>query len=228
MTVNTQSVAERPDPRAFGLPVVRQAQIPSELRSLVANVHALLDAVANTGADTDTLAEAAATVEALTERLDVGRRQIGTMVQRDLQSGDVEFGTLTNIVAGDTNPAAPPLNLERTPEGLRGEVTLNTVYQGPPGLVHGGWIAALLDQAVGSVSAVQTSPGLTAKLEVDYRRPTPLFTPLEITSKVDRVEGRKVFVSGQIVAHGEVTATATALMIQVKAPEVQEDSEPTA
>ncbi|WP_047869242.1 PaaI family thioesterase [Nocardiopsis sp. RV163] len=221
MTVNTQPVAERPDPRAFGLPVVDQAQIPAELRSLVARVHDLVDAVANTEVDTDTLAEAAATVEGITARLNVARRQIGTMVQRDLQSGDVEYGTITNIVSGDTNPAAPPLLLERTPEGLRGEVTLNTVYQGPPGLVHGGWIAALLDQAVGSVSAVETIPGLTAKLEVNYRQPTPLFTPLEVTAEVDRVEGRKVFVSGRIRAHGEVTAEATALMVQVRIPEAE-------
>ncbi|MFC9089753.1 PaaI family thioesterase [Nocardiopsis dassonvillei] len=219
MTVNTQPVTERPDPRAFGLPVVEQAQIPAELRSLVARVHDLIDAVANTEVDTDTLAEAAATVEGVTGRLNVARRQIGTMVQRDLPSGDVEYGTITNIVSGDTNPAAPPLLLERTPEGLRGEVTLNTVYQGPPGLVHGGWIAALLDQAVGSVSAVETTPGLTAKLEVNYRQPTPLFTPLEVTAEVDRVEGRKVFVSGRIRAHGEVTAEATALMVQVRIPE---------
>ncbi|QUX27753.1 PaaI family thioesterase [Nocardiopsis akebiae] len=221
MTVNTQPVAERPDPRAFGLPVVDQAQIPAELRSLVARVHDLVDAVANTEVDTDTLAEAAATVEGITGRLNVARRQIGTMVQRDLPSGDVEYGTITNIVSGDTNPAAPPLLLERTPEGLRGEVTLNTVYQGPPGLVHGGWIAALLDQAVGSVSAVETTPGLTAKLEVNYRQPTPLFTPLEVTAEVDRVEGRKVFVSGRIRAHGEVTAEATALMVQVRIPEAE-------
>lgn len=221
MTVNTQPVTERPDPRAFGLPVVEQAQIPAELRSLVARVHDLVDAVANTEVDTDTLAEAAATVEGITGRLNVARRQIGTMVQRDLQSGDVEYGTITNIVSGDTNPAAPPLLLERTPEGLRGEVTLNTVYQGPPGLVHGGWIAALLDQAVGSVSAVETTPGLTAKLEVNYRQPTPLFTPLEVTAEVDRVEGRKVFVSGRIRAHGEVTAEATALMVQVRIPETE-------
>ncbi len=219
MTVNTQPVAERPDRSFFGLPVVEQAQIPPELRSLVARVHDLIDAVANTEADTDTLAEAAATVEAVTGELNVARRQIGTMVQRGLRSGDSEYGTITNIVAGDTNPAAPPLVLERTPEGLRGEVTLNTIYQGPPGLVHGGWIAALLDQAVGSVSGIEVGPGLTAKLEVDYISPTPLFTPLEITSWVEKVEGRKVFVSGQIQAHGKVTAKADGIMVLVRLPE---------
>jgi acyl-coenzyme A thioesterase PaaI-like protein len=219
MTVHTQPVAETLDPRTFGLPVVEGDAIPAELRSLVSRVHDLIDAVANTGADEETLAEAAAVVEDLTGRLDVDRRQIGTMVERRMSDGTTEYGTITNIVAGDTNPAAPPLFLERVPGGLRGEVTLNTVYQGPPGLVHGGWIAALLDQAVGSASAIETRPGLTAKLEVNYRRPTPLFTPLEVLGRVDRIEGRKVFVSGEIRAHGEVTAEANALMIQVQIPE---------
>ncbi|MBB6121419.1 PaaI family thioesterase [Nocardiopsis algeriensis] len=218
MTVNTQPTAERPDPRAYGLPVVRQSEIPAELRSLVSRVHDLIDAVANTEADTETLAEAARTVEGLTAGLNVARRQIGTMVKRDedLPEEAAEFGTITNIVAGDTNPAAPPLTLHRTPEGLRGEVTLNTVYQGPPGLVHGGWIAAMLDQALGSASSIEVHPGLTARLEVNYRNPTPLFTPLEITSRVDRVDGRKVHVSGEIRAHGKVTAEGTALMILIK------------
>ena len=216
MTVNTQQTTA--DPRAYGLPLVEGAAIPTELRALVSRVHDLIDAVANTEVDTDTLADTAATVQTLTDRLNVARRQIGTMVTREIGDGTTEVGTITNIVAGDTNPAAPRLALMRTEEGLRAEITLNTIYQGPPGLVHGGWIAAMLDKAVDSVSAIETSPGLTAHLEVDYRRPTPLFTPLEITSWVERVEGRKVYVAGQIKAHGQVTAEGSALMIRVEAP----------
>ncbi|CAL9401405.1 hypothetical protein SUDANB121_01479 [Nocardiopsis dassonvillei] len=220
MTVNTQPATERPDPRLFGLPVVEQAELPAELRTLVSRVHGLIEAVANTGADTDTLAEAAATVEELTGRLNVARRQIGTMVRRDLPGGESEYGTITNIVAGDTNPAAPPLSLVPAADGgVRGEVTLDTVYQGPPGLVHGGWIAALLDQAVGTASSLATSPGLTARLEVDFRRPTPLFNPLEITAEVERTERRKVYVNGRIRVNGEVTAEARAIMVRVEIPE---------
>ncbi|MFL1431563.1 MULTISPECIES: PaaI family thioesterase [unclassified Nocardiopsis] len=220
MTVNTQPATERPDPRAFGLPVVEQSDIPAELRTLVSRVHALIDTVANTEADPDTLAAASAAVEEVTDRLALApRRQIGTMVRRELPDGDSEFGTITNIVAGDTNPAAPPLSLVPTADGVYGEVTLDTVYQGPPGLVHGGWIAALLDQAVGTASSLATSPGLTAKLEVNYRRPTPLFNPLEITAEVERTERRKVYVNGRIRVNGEVTAEATAIMVRVEAPE---------
>ncbi|MFY7066782.1 PaaI family thioesterase [Nocardiopsis changdeensis] len=222
MTVNTQPATERPDPRAFGLPVVEQADIPAELRTLVGRVHALIDTVANTTeTDPAVLAEAAAAVEEVTDRLAAApRRQIGTMVRRDLPDGDSEYGTITNIVAGDTNPAAPPLSLvPAAGGGVHGEVTLDTVYQGPPGLVHGGWIAALLDQAVGTASSLATSPGLTARLEVNYRRPTPLFNPLEITAEVERTERRKVYVNGRIRVNGEVTAEATAIMVRVEVPE---------
>ncbi|WP_306371591.1 PaaI family thioesterase [Nocardiopsis sp. CC223A] len=221
MTVNTQPATERPDPRAFGLPVVEQADIPAELRTLVSRVHALIDTVANTEADADTLAAATAAVEEVTGSLALApRRQIGTMVRRDLPDGDSEYGTITNIVAGDTNPAAPPLSLAPAADGgVYGEVTLDTVYQGPPGLVHGGWIAALLDQAVGTASSLATSPGLTARLEVNYRRPTPLFNPLEITAEVERTERRKVYVNGRIRVNGEVTAEAKAIMVRVEVPE---------
>lgn len=220
MTVNTQPATERPDPRAFGLPVVEQADLPAELRTLVGRVHTLIDAVANTEADPETLAAAAAAVEEVNDRLALApRRQIGTMVRRDLPDGESEYGTITNIVAGDTNPAAPPLSLVPAADGgVRGEVTLDTVYQGPPGLVHGGWIAALLDQAVGTASSLATSPGLTAKLEVNYRRPTPLFNPLEITAEVERTERRKVYVNGRIRVNGEVTAEAKAIMVRVEVP----------
>ena len=220
MTVNTQPATERPDPRTFGLPMVEQAGLPTELRTLVSRVHTLIETVANTEADPDALAAAAAAVEEINDGLArAPRRQIGTMVRRELPDGDSEYGTITNIVAGDTNPAAPPLSLVPADGGgVRGEVTLDTVYQGPPGLVHGGWIAALLDQAVGTASFLATSPGLTAKLEVDYRRPTPLFNPLEITAEVERTERRKVYVNGRIRVNGEVTAEAKAIMVLVDIP----------
>ncbi|MFV2197368.1 PaaI family thioesterase [Nocardiopsis sp. LOL_012] len=219
MTVNTPQAAQPPAPRDYyGLPVVEADALPDELRSLVARAHDLIEAVANTTADRETLAEATAAVQSLTDTLNAARREPATMVFRGHHDGVSEYGTITNIVSGDTNPAAPPLVLERTEEGVRGEVTLDNLYQGPPGCVHGGWIAALLDQAIGSASAFATSVGMTARLEVDYRRPTPLFMPLEITAGVERVEGRKVYVRGEIRAHGKVTAEARALMIQVTLP----------
>ncbi|MDT0301173.1 PaaI family thioesterase [Streptomonospora wellingtoniae] len=220
MTVDAKPVAELPDPRDYGLAVVGEEELPAELTSLVAEVRSLVDAVAHTRAGDEELSAARASVAEAAARLRGGpRHEIGTMVRHIRDGGRVEYGTLTNLVAGPTNAAAPPLRLDTAPEGgLRAQVRLNGTYQGPPGLVHGGWLAALLDQALGAAAGAEGMPGLTAHLDVDYRRPTPLNTPLEITSRVTGTERRKVFVAAEIRHGGEVTAEGTAVMVRIDLP----------
>ncbi|GAA1778122.1 PaaI family thioesterase [Streptomonospora arabica] len=220
MTVDADPVAELPDPRDYGLAVVGEEEIPAELTSLVAEVRSLVDAVARTRAGAEELSAARAAVAAAAAQLGDGpRHDVGTMVRRTWDDGRVEYGTLTNAVSGPTNAAAPPLRLETAPEGgLRAQVRLNGTYQGPPGLVHGGWLAALLDQALGAAAVAEGMPGLTANLDVDYRRPTPLNTPLEITSRVTGTERRKVSVAAEIRHDGEVTAEGTAIMVRLNLP----------
>ncbi|GAA4905837.1 PaaI family thioesterase [Streptomonospora salina] len=219
MTVDAKPVAELPDPRDFGFSVVPEEEIPAELVSLVEEVRSLVDAVAHTKAGAEELTAAREAVAAASDRLKGERHGVGTMIQQSWPDGRVEYGTLTNIVAGPTNAAAPPLRMEAAPEGgLRGEAVLNGTYQGPPGLVHGGWVAALLDQALGSAASAAGMPGLTANLDVNYRNPTPLDAPLEITARVSGTERRKVFVSGEIRHDGQVTAEGTALMVRMNLP----------
>ncbi|MFC4561419.1 PaaI family thioesterase [Nocardiopsis mangrovi] len=218
MTVDTQPAPRFPDPRDFGFTVLDEAEIPAELTALVGQVRSLVDAVAHTEAGPEALERARAAAAEATAALGGERRAIGAMVRHTRPDGGAEYGTVTNIVAGPTNPAAPPLRLERDGDGLRGEVVLGGVYQGPPGLVHGGWIAALLDQALGSAANAAGVPCLTAKLDVDYRDPTPLNVPLHITARVTGAERRKVFVSAEIRHNGEVTAEGTAIMVRIPLP----------
>ncbi|MFD0803057.1 PaaI family thioesterase [Streptomonospora algeriensis] len=219
MTVDAKPVAELPDPRDFGLAVVPEKEIPAELASLVEEVRSLVDAVAHTKAGAHELAAARDAVAAANACLQGDRHDVGTMVQQTWPDGRVEYGTLTNVVSGPTNAAAPPLRMEAAPEGgLRGEVVLNGTYQGPPGLVHGGWLAALLDQALGAAAGAEGMPGLTADLNVNYRNPSPLDTPLEVTARVTGTERRKVFVAGEVRHGGRVTAEGTALMVRMNLP----------
>lgn len=218
MTVHDQPVAETPDPRELGLTVLSEHDMPSELTALVADVRALVDAVAHTEAAPEDLAKARESVAAATERISGTRRETGALMQQTRPDGTAEYGTLTNVVSGVTNPASPPLQLEHSEDGLRAEITLNGVYQGPPGLVHGGWIAAILDQALGGAASAAGMPGMTANLDVNYCSPTPLHTPLEITARVTGTERRKVFVSGEVRRNGTVTAEGTALMVRFAIP----------
>ena len=108
-------------------------------------------------------------------------------------------------VSGKSNPMAPPVRLH-VAEGdqgqvvIEGEVTFGPAYEGPPGHCHGGWVAAMFDEALGFA---QLAPGFTAYLHVNYRSPTPLNTPLQIKAWVDNVEGRKRLVKGEC-RHGDV------------------------
>ncbi|GAA1094650.1 PaaI family thioesterase [Nocardiopsis composta] len=220
MTVDAQPVTELPDPADYGFTVVPEEEIPAELASLVERVRSLMDAAAHTEAPPEALAAAADAVAKAEELIQGGRRQLGAMVRYTYPDGSIEYGTITNGVSGPVNPLAPPLLLEKDGEGgIRGEVLLNGLYQGPPGLVHGGWLAALLDQALGTASSVAGMPGLTANLDVNYRDPTPLNVPLEISARVTGTERRKVFVSGEIRHGGKVTAEGTAIMVRLSLPE---------
>ena len=80
-----------------------------------------------------------------------------------------------------------------TADRVAGRVTFGSAYEGPPGCVHGGYVAAAFDELLGATQSLSGTQGMTAHLEVDYRRPTPLNTPLELEGWLDRREGRKIW-----------------------------------
>jgi acyl-coenzyme A thioesterase PaaI-like protein len=97
-----------------------------------------------------------------------------------------------------------------------------------PGYVYGGLIASLIDcHGTGTAAAaayraagraMDTLPPLrfvTAALQVEYLRPTPLGAPLEIRGKVQEIKGRKVIVSATVTANGEVCARGQVVAVQM-------------
>ena len=98
-------------------------------------------------------------------------------------------------------------------------------FQGPHGFVHGGVIAAMLDEAMSK--AIHAGAGafkimaLTRQMETEYLRPTPLGVPLSLSGRQDRADGRKLFCSALLAdAEGKVLARGKALFITVeRAPE---------
>ncbi|MEE2057229.1 PaaI family thioesterase [Rhodococcus artemisiae] len=117
-------------------------------------------------------------------------------------------------VTGPENTLAPPLVMHVAEDGwVEGEVTLGLPYQGPPAAVHGGICAALLDAALAVANHRAGNNGMTARLEIRYQRPTPLYRPVIVRAKQLRHEGRKRFTVGEIVVDGEVSATAEGLFI---------------
>lgn len=97
-----------------------------------------------------------------------------------------------------------------------GSVSVPEAFNGYPGVVHGGILAALLDEAM--VRAVLVEGDfedmlVTAKLEIVYRRPTPTATPLAVVGRLSDRRGSRAHGEAEIrLPDGEVSARATALL----------------
>ena len=76
-------------------------------------------------------------------------------------------------------------------------------------------MATALDDTLGTLLVVLGQPGVTAKLEINYRRPAFLGRRFELEAWVERVDGRKIEMEATMKDAGEVVADATALFIQV-------------
>lgn len=121
---------------------------------------------------------------------------------------------------GPLNPLAPPMTLEILPDrSVRGRVTLHEGYNGPPwNLAHGGVIALIFDELLGVGSIAAAGGGFTGQLTINYRKPTPILQPLELTGRLDRQEGRKLFMRGELRHDGVVTADAEGIFILTAGP----------
>ena len=135
-------------------------------------------------------------------------------------AGDVGAFFDQSPLIGLANPLAPPIRLSKTGERTaEGRVRFGSAYEGPPGSVHGGFVAAAFDEVLGFTQSLGGSPGFTGTLVVRYRVPTPLHTELRFEGWIDRVEGRKTFASGRVLAGDRVCAESEAIFISAK-PEI--------
>ena len=127
-------------------------------------------------------------------------------------------------LVGRSNPIAPPMLLDPDLEGgeVRGEVTFGRAYEGAPGCVHGGFLAAAFDEALGLACIFSGHPGMTGELTIQYRNPTPTRMRLAITARFERQEGRRIYTSGEMRAGKRVTCRAEGLFIAIGADKFED------
>ena len=116
-------------------------------------------------------------------------------------------------LSGDFNPIAPPVTYEYGEKSITAQVRFNESYQGPPACVHGGMVAALLDDALGRTRHLTGRHCVTGGLNVTYKRPTPINTDLTVEARIESVHERKFIVTGEIYHEGQVTASAEAVFV---------------
>ena len=119
--------------------------------------------------------------------------------------------------AGEANPIAPPLDLRYEGERLIGTVVLGKAYVGPPGTAHGGVVAGLMDQMLAATGQRFRAGGVTARMTVEFRRPTPLGVRLDLTGWLEPpAEGSSTRRVCAEIRHGdEITAFADAVIVVV-------------
>ena len=203
-------------------------EVPPDLAAqfrLAAELRALLNALNRTTAPGPMLDALAEEVRDLRAMLAPHPRQpkltMAEMIAR-LSADDMAPGGAETFAhfdhspfMGAANPIAPPMKLSQHNATVVGTVRFGDLYEGPPGHVHGGFVAAILDEVLGAAQASTNSPGMTARLEVTYLAPTPLHADLVATGWVQRVDGRKIFAAGEL-RHGDaVMAKAEGLFVSI-------------
>ena len=118
-----------------------------------------------------------------------------------------------NPLSGAMNPMAPPVAYTYGENSISATVRFHEGYQGPPACVHGGIVAALLDDALGRTRHLTGRNCVTGSLDISYKRPTPLNADLVVEARIDAVHERKFMVTGEILHEGQITASAQAVFV---------------
>jgi hypothetical protein len=197
-----------PDKPVFSKP--ERAQLAAAVRTLIDRTMTVEDA------SPELLLEIARETEALALRLGGGRDEGPGYRPRD--HGDY---LPRSPVVGEASPLSPRIDWRRTETGIEGRGAFGAAYEGPPGFVHGGWVACAFDEMLGIANIEAGHPGMTARLTVNYRRPTPLFRDLRFVAWVDRVEGRRIMTRGEVYDGETLTAEAEGVFVQPR-PELAE------
>ncbi len=132
--------------------------------------------------------------------------------------GGLGLASRVHDVPGLGSVLLPPWNITDMTDGVvTMHGTFNRFYLGGNNAVHGGAVALLFDWLFGLVAyAGGRSVSRTAFLRVDYRRVTPIDTPLGVRGRVIGTDGRKAFVSAELFDGDEVIAEATGLMVALR------------
>src|ERR1700742_1307665 len=178
---------------------------------LAESVRALIDAKFRPAMHAEAVAAAKAEIDSATARLRE-KQTDGSFGVRYLASGErMAWG---NAVVGLRNPIAPPAGISRhaTGKAVVG-FHLGAAYEGPPGHVHGGVAALVLDHLLGEAASDGINPRLTGTISFRYVRATRLGR-LHAEATTTHTEGVKTYAVGHLADDEGITVQAEGVFIQ--------------
>jgi uncharacterized protein (TIGR00369 family) len=127
------------------------------------------------------------------------------------------------FVCGTQNPQSMGLTwFEREQGGIYAEMVFSQAHQGPPGCVHGGASAAVLDEAMGAAVWRAGFSVVAVNLEINYLKPVPQGQMIVIEARVDEIHTRKILTTSEMrLPDGSVAVTGRG--IYVEAPHLVKD-----
>lgn len=147
---------------------------------------------------------AAAEIEAIASRLEAARDRLPEGARHAPYNG--------------LRTPMPPWEYVSTDDALVARGRFTNGHTGPPGCVHGGWIALAFDEVLGWANFQAGVGAMTAHLGIRYRAPTPIGAAVELHVPRPEVHGRRVHTRGTLTADGVVTAEAEGLFIRFQGP----------
>ena len=186
------------------------AQLRGVFEPLTESVRDLVDAAIRTEADAETVAAVKRDIDAAVARLRENQidGSFGVRVGADGQG--LSWG---NAVIGIRNALAPPVSTRRDASGrVWADFDLGAAYEGPPGHVHGGVAALILDHLLGEAASPDQKPRFTGSITVRYLRATRLGR-LRAEAVRTRSEGVKTYCTGTIADAEGVTVEAEGVFI---------------
>lgn len=177
---------------------------------LAVAVRQLVDATIRSNAGDEVVGDALAQIKAITARLQEDQIEGASGVNYNATGRAWNWG---NAAIGLRNAAAPPMDcIHDSDTRMHADVHLGAAYEGPPGCVHGGVSALLLDHIMGVTASGMSRVTLTGTLTLVYRNPLPL-GDVRLDAWISGEEGRKVFVDATIQGAAGVSLEAHGIFI---------------
>lgn len=125
---------------------------------------------------------------------------------------------------GQANPVGLHLEFFRAEDGATVSFAeVPDTYEGPPGYLHGGIIATLMDEAMSKAVRARGLIAMTRRLDVDYLRPVPSGSRIRLEGRVVRDEGRKHWTEARVLdANGVALAEGKGLFIEIRREMLQQ------
>jgi len=174
-------------------------------------------------ASIDLLAEIARALDDLAHRLDAGSNRTRSEVRTDGEVGEPppDGSVMTSYderpISGRSSPWGLDIEVRRDGDEVVAALILRAAHEGAPGRSHGGIVAALFDDVYGFILQARAQVAFTGELWLRYEAGVPIGEPLSCRVRLDRQEGRKLYMSGELAieATRQVLTRSTATFIAI-------------